>query len=49
MTQVSRRSDGQMILALFDLFLPVQGAIHVPDGAKILAFFQKGPIDLLGA
>jgi hypothetical protein len=35
--------------ALFDLFLPVQEAIHAPDGAKILAFVQRGRIDLLGA
>ena len=38
-----------MILALFYFLLPVQEAIHAPDGAEILAFVQKGRIDLLGA
>jgi hypothetical protein len=38
-----------MILALFELLPPVQGAIHASGGAKILPFVQKGRIDLLGA
>ena len=39
----------QMILAPFNLLLSVREAIHALDGAKILAFVQKGRIDLLGA
>jgi hypothetical protein len=39
----------QLVPALFDFLLTVQEAIHGPDGTKVLAFIQKGRVDLLGS
>ena len=38
----------QLVAALFDFLVRLQEAIHGPDGAKVLAFVQKGRVDLLG-
>jgi hypothetical protein len=36
----------QLVPALFDLLVLIQDAIHGAQGTKILAFIQKGRVDL---